>query len=194
MVPDRFDVEKLSEVVRSVFKLCSRLRLRGAVIGAAAVDSWGHARGTQDFDLLVDFQPEDVHRIKESLSSVGGTLDAQWERSYPAEDRMIRFRVAGIQVDWIRPLLPLSREALARRKRKRCYGAEAWVVSLVDLLLLKLQLGRPRDIDDVVALLVAHHELLESPTLLEEVKQLHLGREWKVVSDRVREALRDPLA
>lgn len=168
--------------------------MTGAVIGAAAVDTWGHARGTQDLDLLVDFQPDDVRKIKDAIPLVGGVLDMQWERSYPDENRMIRFRVAGIQVDLLRPLLPLSREALARRKRRRCYGAEAWVVSLVDLLLLKLQLGRPRDIDDVVALLVAHPEMLESHTLLGEIKQLHLGREWKEVSDRVRDTLRNPLA
>lgn len=193
MVSGRFTEAAIQQVIRDVFGLCRALKVKATLIGATAVDAWGHARGTHDVDLLADFLPEDLPRIRNAMTAVGGTLDVQWAKENPLEDRMVRFRLRGVQIDLLRPLTPSARKALGRRKRKQCYGVTAWVVSLEDLLLMKLQVGRPRDVDDAVSLVIANPQLMDSQLLLAEIKQLRLGSEWRDLSERVAASLADPL-
>ena len=187
MVSSRFRPEAVRRVIRSLFQLCRRLKAKGALMGATAVDAWGHARATQDIDMLLDFTSEERDMVASAVVAMGGEIDADWARENPREDRMLRFRMEGIQVDVLRPFPPMSRDLLNRRKRRRCYGVDAWVLSLEDLIVLKLQVGRPRDI--VVALLVGHPELLSSEELLARLEFLRLGPEWQDVCKRIVETV-----
>ena len=71
--------------------------------------------------------------------------------------------VAGrsVDIDIFLAETRLQESLLARRSRLEVDGVPAWVVSPEDLILLKLIASRPRDIGDVMDILMAQGQLDE---------------------------------
>jgi predicted nucleotidyltransferase len=64
-----------------VAQVCSRLNHHEAkyvVVGATALQLWGHARATRDVDILIDRSVENARRVLAGLGEVGFGLAKEW--------------------------------------------------------------------------------------------------------------------
>jgi hypothetical protein len=61
--------------------VCSRLNRHDAryvLVGAAALQLWGHARATRDIDILIEKSGENAARVLAGLGDVGFGLAHEW--------------------------------------------------------------------------------------------------------------------
>ena len=61
--------------------LCSRLNRHEAhyvLVGAAALQLWGHTRATRDIDILIEQTEENARRVLAALGEVGFGLAREW--------------------------------------------------------------------------------------------------------------------
>ena len=61
---------------------------------------------------------------------------------------------SGIRVDFVFSFSPYEHQALARAKRIELQGTLVTFVALEDLIIHKASAGRPRDIEDIKAILI----------------------------------------
>jgi len=153
--------------IERVLVALSSAGARYLVVGGVAVVLHGHMRMTRDLDLVVDLEPENLRRTLEVLQEleyrprapVGllDFLDPARRRSWIDQKGMRVFslwssRLRATEIDLFAEA-PFDFEAAAARAVHVAVGEESVaVVSLEDLLALKLRAGRPVDLADVEAL------------------------------------------
>ena len=151
-------------------RIFAALEARGArylVVGGVAVVLHGHPRFTADLDLVLALDPENVASALAAFEGLGFRPRA------PV--RLAEFADAARRATWIseKGLVVLSlwspdfpatdvdlfasepfpfEAAYARALRADLEGATATVAALEDLIALKLDAGRPQDLEDVRAL------------------------------------------
>lgn len=130
------------------------------LIGGLAVQTHGHVRTTNDADLVPAPDPSNLERLAAALRSLDARVLNPGHEDTEVDARMLpratiwQFvtREGGIdvmhEVPGGRPYPDLSRGAL----RVRLGDIEVPVVSLDDLIRMKLARGRPIDLADVTAL------------------------------------------
>ena len=72
--------------------------------------------------------------------------------------------------------------ALRRAVVRPLLGMRLKVLRPEDLILLKLRVGRPRDLDDAARLYVLPGQRLNERYLKRAVRQLHLSQEWSYLT------------
>ena len=90
----------------------------------------------------------------------------------------LRVLVKGIQIDWLRAWDLPAQRALRRAVVRPIIGLRLKVLRPEDLIILKLRVGRPRDLDDAARLYAFCGPQLDQPYLTRALRQLRLGREW----------------
>lgn len=163
MTEDRdFLIEPLRELVR-VF---DELQIPYALMGGMAVAIHGIPRPTHDLDFTVSLSRDRLHDFYSTVERLGYTLpDAMRTGWVDNVSGMPLIRVqqwaAGrnIDVDLFLAESKYQETLLTRHQRVIVEGIEAWVVSPEDLIILKLIAGRPRDIGDILDILMAQGSL-----------------------------------
>lgn len=153
--------------IEEILDALNRAGVRYLVVGGVAVVLHGHLRTTADLDLVIQLQRENVLRAMRAL----GELEYRPRAPVPAE----AFADSELRQQWIRekglavfslwspahPTLevdifvaePFDFDAVySRALRVPLEKAEVIVIALGDLIALKRQVGRPRDLEDVTAL------------------------------------------
>ena len=115
----------------------------------------GRSRATYDIDFLIGVLPEDVPTLVVKSSQHGFKRDLRWHAANPLlAQRMVRFRKSGVAIDFLLADDPHSRISLKRRHLHRTGGSRFYTVTPEDLVLMKLAVGRPRDWDDLLGVLL----------------------------------------
>jgi predicted nucleotidyltransferase len=153
--------------IEEILGALNRAGVRYLVVGGVAVVLHGHLRTTADLDLVIQLQRENVLRAMRALDE----LEYRPRAPVPAE----AFADSGLRQQWIRekglsvfslwspshPTLeidlfvaePFDFDAVySSALRVPLEKAEVTVIALDDLIALKRQVGRPRDLEDVAAL------------------------------------------
>lgn len=154
-----------------------------ALIGAAALALHGVGRSTFDTDFLTTDSPALSNECWKGLRSAGVTVDI---RAGGADDPLagaVRFRHDGEVVDLIVGRTGWQSRAVARAEKKKIYSMSLPVVSLSDLILLKLYAGGIQDRWDIQQLLAANRDELVHPTVASEIPELPPESRalWKVI-------------
>lgn len=130
------------------------------LIGGLAVQTHGHVRTTNDADLIPAPDPANLERLAAALRSLDARVLNPGHEGDPIDTQMLpratlwqfTSRDGGIDVrrdvPGARPYSELSERALPVRLGE----IEVAVVSLDDLIHMKLASGRPQDLADVAAL------------------------------------------
>lgn len=130
------------------------------VIGGLAVQTHGHVRMTNDVDLIPAPDPANLERLADALRSLDARVLNPGSEDIPIDGRMLpratiwQFATPDGEIDVMHevpdgdPFDQLSERAL----RVRLGDVEVPVVSLDDLIRMKLARGRSIDLEDVAAL------------------------------------------
>jgi hypothetical protein len=160
--------------------------MRYALVGGLAVSAWAIPRATRDADLWVEIGS---HRpvLEGALRDAGFDVPAM-------EAELNRFGVfrskdeaTGVFVDTFDAVGPLGDAILEHRVCGTMAGMDVWFARADDLAVLKVYSDRPRDFDDLVALI--EHADLSVDYLQRWAKDLDASLGTDEVSARLADAI-----
>ena len=150
-----------------IFRALDESGARYVVVGGLAVVLHGYARLTADVDLVVDLAPGEAIKAIAALTRIGmvprAPVDARdfanpdRRREWIDEKGMRVFsmhdpRKPLVEVDlFVDPPITFD-ELFARAERVMLGGRSVPVASVADLIDMKRQAGRAKDLDDIAAL------------------------------------------
>jgi len=159
--------------------------ISGALIGGAAIDAWAVARATQDIDFIIGITENEFSLILNIFQSNNFTIDEEWLKYNPAEKKMLRIFYNNLRFDFLFIIEPLLSEALNLKVKRLCFGNLRWVITPEYLIILKLRTARPRDIDDVINLVLYNKTTLNYTLLELKIKEYYLSKEWNYIISKI---------
>lgn len=165
-LPSELDRGPLDPV--RIFEAFERHEVEYLTIGGVAVNAHGHLRSTRDVDLLVEWTAENMERLAVALRELDAKLfgvDADLLDIDPLDPRHLlnggnfTLRTASGGLDLFDPgEIPGGRpyeEMRPRAVEATVAGVRIRAVGFDDLIRLKRESGRDRDLEDVATLLAA---------------------------------------
>jgi hypothetical protein len=147
------------KVVRNLVVLLNRMGISYAVVGALAAGYYGLPRPTKDVDVLVQPDRKRLKKLVERARKLGFTLVGHPE-SIDTKNFMLEAR-EGYRGDfWVAGGWHAA-VTLDRRCERRLFGVKVWMAAPEDLILWKLQVRRPKDLLDIVAVMVRQEGKLD---------------------------------
>ena len=154
---------KFERTLDSIHNLCELNSIQYAIIGGIAGISYNLSRTTQDIDLTI---LTDLNEIE----NVGKLLLKKFR---PVKNNPIEFfkkyfvfpsvcKNTGIRVDFAAGLSGFDKLVIARRQKARIGKVEIFVCTVEDLIIYKLVANRTQDIADVEQLISLHRQNLDS--------------------------------
>lgn len=136
--------------------------IRWYLFGAQAAIAYGVARLTADVDVTVAPPPGPTNAWLTAIERHGFRRRVM-DEAFVARTQVVPVvHVAtGLPVDIVLAGPGLEQEFLDRAATQSIDGVAVPVVDLADLVVLKILAGRPKDLDDVTALLTLHRERLD---------------------------------
>lgn len=153
--------------IEAVLDALNRANVRYLVVGGVAVVLHGYLRTTADLDLVIQLERENVLRGMAALRDLQyrsrAPVPAEALADQSVRERWVREKGLAVFSLWspAHPTLeidvlvsePFDFDAVfSRAIRVPLEKTEVTVIALEDLITLKRQVGRPRDLEDVAAL------------------------------------------
>jgi len=135
-----------------LLKLLNAHNVEFVIIGATAFPVHGYARATLDIDLFIRPEPENARRTLKALKEFGYDVTDLTEDDLLSKKVLIRQYL--VETD-IHPFVQgVTFDQVRRHRFPGTYGNEkVWYASLEDLIAMKRAAGRPKDLEDLKALL-----------------------------------------
>lgn len=151
----------LDACIAAVQRLLERLDDRGVIIGGVAVGYLAGPRFTADVDAVVLMPGDDVPRLLTMTALEGLTPRIANVEEFARRNRVVLLHhdTSGIDVDISLGLLPFEVEAVERSVIHDIGGLRVRLPTPEDLIIFKAVAHRPRDLDDIRAILDAHPNL-----------------------------------
>ena len=141
------------EVARTLADALEGAQIPYAVGGALALAVWGFPRATNDVDLDVFAELEDLPRVFDAFESAGCVLDRAAASASAAERGDFHVSLGGLRVDVFVPSIPLYASAERRVRTAPLRGRPARYLSAEDLAVFKILFFRTKDLLDVERML-----------------------------------------
>ena len=164
--------------------------LRYAVVGGLAVGVWAVPRATRDVDLYAELPAITRDALQLALVRRGFDVPAMAAELQQFGVFRSSLKTEGVFLDVFDAVGPLGEAILDRRRKVVAQGRELWFASPEDLALLKAFSDRPRDMDDLVALVSLPDGSLDTSYVDHWVKLLDESIGGTDVSERLAEARR----
>ncbi|CAN5869722.1 hypothetical protein BH11MYX4_BH11MYX4_59780 [soil metagenome] len=144
------------------------------LFGAQAAIIYGSTRVTEDIDVTVALGDHPPKALAAALARAGFTHRFGDSAAFVEKTRVLPVvhGPTGMPVDVVLAGPGLEELFLRRRRRHRRGGASIPVASPEDLIVMKLLAGRPRDLEDVRAVLRGQGEKLDLGSLVETLRLL----------------------
>lgn len=126
------------------------------VIGGHAVLIYGESRLTQDIDVTVGVDADQIERVKQVISKLHFKILVENPESFVKKTMVLPAldEKSGIRIDFIFSDSTYEKQALKRTKSVTMDGVGVRFASLEDLIVHKIVAGRPRDLEDARGILV----------------------------------------
>jgi hypothetical protein len=179
-----------ADVLAALARAFERASLRWYLFGAQAAIIHGAARLTADVDVTAHLDGAPPEAL------VGALLDAGFALRVPDPDFVARTRVlpvthvpSGVPADIVLAAPGIEELFLARAKVIEVDGIRVPIACAEDIVVMKLLAGRPKDVDDVVAILAAHPHDLDLDLVRGTVRMLEEALDQSDLSPALDQAL-----
>jgi hypothetical protein len=158
------------------------------VTGSVASAFHGEPRATRDLDIVIDPGTDTLTALVEGLLAGGNYVDR--DAAFDALRERTQFNVIGpdaTKVDLIiRKDRPFSREEFERRRPADLLGTPAFIASVEDMIIAKLEWSLPFDSDrqlrDVASMLAVSGDAIDRAYIARWVRALGLEEAWQRVT------------
>ena len=125
------------------------------LIGGQAVLLYGEPRLTKDIDVTIGLGPENISVVLEIVNELGLKVLVDSPGEFVVRTMVLPCMepVTGIRIEFIFSISSYEKQALKRVKHVPIGKANVHFVSIEDLIIHKIIAGRPRDIEDVKAVI-----------------------------------------
>jgi len=145
---------ELNEDFKDLLKLFNSNNVRYLLIGGYAVIVHGHPRLTNDLDLVIGAEPENVERCLKALRDFGFSESDLSPDLFSKPKSMVRMGVEPVRIEILNYLEGVDfGSAYERRELRPAEDIQFDVISLPDLLTNKRAVGRDKDLLDVKELM-----------------------------------------
>lgn len=154
--------------IRAAARLVDALESAGIpymIVGALSSSLYGIARSTYDADFVVSAPPPDLQRF---LLTLGDEFVREPQLSFELKTgttrQLIRVRGSSFTIELFRLSQdPFDQERFQRRIRMHLsvLDCEAYVPTPEDVIVMKLQWGRPKDIGDIEGVIAVQEKNLD---------------------------------
>jgi hypothetical protein len=146
--------QPVADLLGELQRVFSRLELRWFLFGAQAAILYGVARLSAAVDVTVDTGERSARELVDALAAAGFDLRVADVEEFVAKTRVLPFvhRRSRIPVDVVLAGPGLEEQFLAGAQPRQVGQAIVPVASPEELIAMKILAGRPRDLDDVAAI------------------------------------------
>lgn len=150
-----------------VFKALNRAKVRYVVVGGVAVVLYGYPRFTQDLDLIVFLEKENLGKMFDAMRSIGYApkvpvlkeqfTDSKTRERWKKEKGMIVFSFVDSKppfemIDMFVGEPIKFKDVYKERKMITTQGIAIPIIGIDHLIRLKKKASRPKDLDDIIQL------------------------------------------
>jgi hypothetical protein len=125
------------------------------VFGGQAVLLYGEPRLTRDIDITLGVDPSQADAVLQVVEDLQLQVLVGNVRQFLRETLVLPVLdpTSNIRIDFVFSLSEYERQAITRGNAVRLGGVDVRFVALEDLVVMKVVAGRPRDLEDVAAVL-----------------------------------------
>lgn len=142
----------LEKIVKDVLISLNKNKIKYLIHGGFAVSVYGYIRGTKDIDIWIEPKKENIKKLYDLFSKMNyvPTMHKTAEEFIKADGNHVIWLAYGFQVDvWVKSK-EFTFEQLWKHRVKRSFeNILCYYVSINDLIKMKKETGRPKDLADV---------------------------------------------
>lgn len=144
----------LEKTLLKIHKMLGRHGIPYMLIGGYAMAIHGFARMTQDLDLSLGLDSDEIEKVMNAVKDDFIALSKD-PVSFARETNvlLLQDRETGVRVDLIFTFIEFERDAIEESDEIDLNGEKVRVVSLENLIVYKMLAGRERDKEDVAVML-----------------------------------------
>ena len=175
----------LAELLADAVRRLERAHIPYMVTGSVASTYHGEPRATRDLDIVIDPLPDSLAVLVDGLLADGHYVDR--DAAFAALRERTQFNAVGAgasKIDFIvRKDRPLSREEFERRRPADLLGTQAFIASVEDMIIAKLEWSLPfhseRQLRDVASMLDVAGDAIDRGYIDRWVGALGLAEAWR---------------
>jgi len=180
----------LAELLGDAIRRLEIAHIPYMVTGSVASTYHGEPRATRDLDIVIDPLPGSLDALVVGLAADGYYVDR--DAAVAALRERTQFNAVGAdatKIDFIvRKDRPFSREEFDRRRPADLLGTPAFITSVEDMIIAKLEWSLPfdseRQLRDVASMLDVAGDAIDRPYIDRWVRELGLEDAWQGVVHR----------
>lgn len=153
-----------------------------ALGGALAYGQYGIPRATNDVDVNVFVETDQLGDVFAALRSLGVVVDDVAARTAAEREGLIVLRLAAFRLDVFTPSIDFAWEAERTRVRQRVGDADVWFLSAEALCVFKLLFFRGKDVVDLERLIAVHGRALDVAYVRQHVVDMLGGDDPRVAT------------
>ncbi len=174
------------QVTRRMVRVLRSAKIPYMIAGGLAANYYGCPRATYDLDLVVELDETGAKRLVELAARARFRVhEEEVLMLTKAGNRFVMESWEKYRIDFWLIRTTLAREMFKRRRRANIFGMRVWISTPEDLILQKLRSARPRDLEDVQAILARHSGKLDESYLKQKAAELDLTR---ILEEQARQA------
>lgn len=174
--------DPITSLLKRILPTLNRTSVPYAIIGGLASGILGRPRSTLDIDLLIGGGSIGLSKIASILKKMGAERDKSFLETNPMlRGSMVRMRIGPIHMDLMRSRDSHDQVTLRRRQKINAFGMKVFLPKPEDLILLKMKVGRGRDLSDCIGIFEAQKDRMDLAYLWRWALRLRLVDEYHYV-------------
>jgi hypothetical protein len=155
----------LDQVYISLLKLLTKTKSCYLIIGGLAQGVLGEPRLTQDIDVLIMLEEDDIDKFLKIAQKDGFKVSFRKAKETISLQGFFKIALGSFSVDFIIGSSVFEKSAFSRKRRFKLYNRYAFFPSPEDFILFKLISGREKDILDIKSVIIRHGNKLDKKYL-----------------------------